>query len=160
MAKVSYNGKTVALISRNDLAKLHERLKKKVSNMKDFLIFRMEQMGEECVKIAREAGSYQDRTGNLRSSIGYMVMCDGKPVKFGESKVFEGTKGKGDKGAVEGKALLKRLQTKYPYGIVLVVCAGMNYAVYVEALYHKDVLTSSELKLESMARDLVSQLNL
>lgn len=159
-ASVSYNGKTVAIVSRTDVFKLRNALNIKMSELKQHLIMRMCAIGEESVKIAREAGSYQDRTGNLRSSIGYVVLDDGKPVKYGQQKVYKGKKGSGEKGVQQGKALLEQLQTKYPWGIVLIVCAGMNYAVYVEALYHKDVLTSAELKLESLARQLVSDLEL
>lgn len=32
--------------------------------------------GEVFVKYAREHGGYRDQTGNLRSSIGYTIICD------------------------------------------------------------------------------------
>lgn len=42
----------------------------------------LQQLGEECVTFARSdhANDWQDQTGNLRSSIGYMIFKDGKVV--------------------------------------------------------------------------------
>ena len=37
----------------------------------------LQRAGEEFVKIARKKGNYQDHTGNLRSSIGYVIVKDG-----------------------------------------------------------------------------------
>ncbi len=116
------------------------------------LIKRFTMIGEECVRIARESGSYNDITGNLRSSIGYVVLQDGKPVVNGASKQYSGTKGNGEAGPAAAEALLNQLQAKFPRGIVLIVCAGMNYAAYVENVRHKDVLTTAELLMESLIR--------
>lgn len=38
-------------------------------------------VGEAAVAEAREGGSYTDRTGNLRSSVGYVVSMDGRAVQ-------------------------------------------------------------------------------
>ena len=35
------------------------------------------EIGERCITEARDNGSYADRTGNLRNSVGYMVLLDG-----------------------------------------------------------------------------------
>ena len=37
----------------------------------------LQRAGEEFVKLARKKGNYQDHTGNLRSSIGYVIVKDG-----------------------------------------------------------------------------------
>ena len=42
--------------------------------------------------------------------------------------------------------------------VVLIVCAGMKYAAYVESIHHKDVLTSAELKAESLVNKLLNGL--
>ena len=34
----------------------------------------LQYIGERCVAEARENGSYQDRTGNLRNSVGYVIV--------------------------------------------------------------------------------------
>ena len=124
----------------------------------DSLIQRLSYIGEECVRIARQNGSYNDITGNLRSSIGYVVLYDGKPVVYGASKQYSGSQGNGEKGAAAAEALLNKVQAKYPWGVVLIVCAGMKYAAYVENIHHKDVLTSAELKAESLAKKLLNGL--
>ena len=38
----------------------------------------LQRAGEEFVKIARNSGKYIDHTGNLRSSIGYVIAINGK----------------------------------------------------------------------------------
>lgn len=146
------------IVSKTDMRKLKDELKTKMSEITDFLIFRFEQIGEECVKIARDNGSYHDITGNLRSSIGYAIFVDGKTVRQGAAKQFVGSQGDGAKGAAEGQALLNTLKSKFPWGVVLVICAGMEYAAYVEDIRHKDVLTSAEHVAERLVKELMGNL--
>lgn len=160
MAKVvsvhsKYKG---VIVSKTDMRKLKKGLEAKMKDIADILIKQLSYIGEECVRIARDSGDYNDITGNLRSSIGYVVLYDGKPVANGASKQYSGKKGNGEDGPPAAEALLTSLQAKYPWGIVLIVCAGMKYAAYVEAVHHKDVLTSAELKSESLARELLNGL--
>ena len=104
------------------------------------LIESLTRVGEEAVKLAKmippERG-FKDRTGNLRSSIGYVVLVDGKPVNV----AFAAVKG-GHAGVNEGKRLALQVGSKTE-GYALVVVAGMNYAVHVESK-GRDVLTSAE----------------
>lgn len=146
------------VVSKTDMRKLKKGVEAKMKNIADFLIFRLSQIGEECVRIARESGDYNNITGNLRSSIGYVILYDGKPVVYGASKQYSGKKGNGEAGPAAAEELLTSLQSKYPWGIVLIVCAGMKYAAYVEAVHHKDVLTAAELKCDSLCRDLLNGL--
>lgn len=120
----------------------------------------MRYVGEQCLTQARNYGNYQDITGNLRSSIGYAVLRAGKIVYQSSSKPYHGPKGDGSKGVSEGDALLKRLAGDYPSGIVLIVTAGMEYAVYVEEIHGKDVLTSSSLLAEKLVPELLAQIGL
>lgn len=94
----------------------------------------------------------------MRSSIGYVVLNDGKVVVQGASKQYDGKDGNGEAGAPAAESLLKQLQSKFPWGVVLIVCAGMKYAAYVEAVHHKDVLTSAELRAEELAKKLLNGL--
>ena len=100
-------------------------------------------IGEEAVSMAKtippERG-FTDRTGNLRSSIGYVVFKDGKPVNI----AFEAVKG-GHVGVHEGQRLAQQIGENYTDGYTLVVVAGMNYAEFVEAMENKNVLASAEL---------------
>ena len=154
MAKsVTYSSKYKGVVvNTTDYKAVNRALLNRKEELERLLIKRFTMIGEECVRIARESGSYNDITGNLRSSIGYVILHDGKPVVNGASKQYSGTKGNGEAGPPAAEALLKSLQAKFPWGIVLIVCAGMNYAAYVENVRHKDVLTTAELLMESLVR--------
>ena len=115
-------------------------------------------IGEHAVTIARDQGSYNDITGNLRSSIGYVILRDGEPVLQGESRQFSGPKGDGKEGVQVAEALLDQLRSEYPSGLVLIVCAGMNYASFVEDVHGLDVLTSAQLDTEQQAAEMVKEL--
>lgn len=98
-------------------------------------------IGEEAVKLAKmipPKRGFNDQTGNLRSSIGYVVVKDGKPVNVS----FGAVKG-GHTGVNEGQRLALQIGSKQTEGYALIVVAGMNYAVHVESK-GRDVLTSAE----------------
>ena len=108
--------------------------------------------GEYFVKLARESGTYQDQTGNLRSSIGYVIVKDGT-VLF---KNFEkaGKPKAESKEPIIGDQVGERLATRIASGIkgfVLVGVAGMNYSVYVEAK-GREVISGSVLQTEMLLR--------
>ena len=144
------------IVSKTDMRKLKQGLQRKMSDIVKHLVKQLSYIGEECIKIARENGKYNDITGNLRSSIGYVVLLDG--VIYGQNKQYKGKKGNGEAGPPAADALLKKLQAKFPWGVVLIVCAGMKYAAYVEAIHHKDVLTSAELRADALAKKLLKGL--
>lgn len=110
-------------------------------------------VGEQCIIEARENGDYTDRTGNLRSSIGYAVLLDGKVIQQGQANKVRN----GDKGLSEGLSYLKaRIAKASKKGVVLIVTAGMNYAEYVET--KRIVLSSAELKAPQIAKQLLTRL--
>ena len=101
-------------------------------------------LGNECVTEARDRSqeeSWFNQTGNLRSSVGYVVVAHGEIVK---TSGFE-TVLSGSEGSKTGKELAVRLAKNYSSGYVLIVVAGMHYAEYVEAKDSKSVLASAEL---------------
>lgn len=124
-------------------------------------IERLQYLGEMCVKHARlipKNVGFEDQTGNLRSSIGYMVFKDGMAVKGSYTQV-EG----GSEGVQAGESLARKVGSKSKDNkIMLVVTAGMNYAIYVESK-GRDVLTSAESlakqELPKMIEKLVSNIN-
>ncbi len=116
----------------------------------DACIEMLDYVGLQCVREARTARRYTDRTGNLRSSIGYYVLQDGRVVKKGG---FEALSGQATQGPSEGRKFIAEVASEHPSGIVLIVVAGMSYAAYVEARGY-NVLDSSEV----MAGKLVPQL--
>lgn len=101
-------------------------------------------LGERCVIEARDRPqeeSWIDRTGNLRSSVGYIISYNGNIVSYGGfKKAYSGSLG-----TYNGKRFAESIVKKYQTGYALVVVAGMNYAEYVEAMDNKVVLASAEL---------------
>lgn len=106
-------------------------------------------LGEECVVRVRDRSakeSWIDRTGNLRSSVGYAIYDHGR--KFIES-AFAIVKDGGE-GQSAGKDMIGSLANQYSNVFALVVVAAMNYADFVESLENKDVLASTELWARSV----------
>lgn len=155
-----------------DILKRYEALSKAVELEK---IEALQHLGEMCVSHARNVSppkGFFDRTGNLRSSIGYAVFLDGvavhsnyPPVKVAKGmikekrtarrKLKDGTiktytytakvkiGGSGEVGAAQGKTLAQKIGEQTK-GVALVVTAGMNYAVHVESK-GRDVISGAEL---------------
>lgn len=118
-------------------------------------LFWNSETGSHQSSIPSHTPNYIDWTANLRSSIGYVIVVDGK-VYNGNNPSFEvvsGSEGSGQEGAKEGKEYAKRLAQKYPTGVTLIVVAGMNYAKYVQARGY-DVTLSAE----HLATQLLQQL--
>lgn len=114
------------------------------------IIMRFSYIGEQFVINARNNATFTDVTGNLRSSIGYIVLKNGRQVAIsGFDTVKEGSKG-----TKEGKAYIRRLKAQYPTGYVLIVVAGMEYAAAVEAR-GKDVLTASSIIAQNQLKDAI-----
>ena len=102
-------------------------------------------VGEEFVNQARNTRTYKDRTGNLRSSIGYIVALDGE-IKISN---LEGT----GEGKARAKELVKEVLSDSSTGIVLIGVAGMQYASYVESKGY-DVISGSVPKASKILKEL------
>ena len=144
---------------------------KQVAKYEKLLLNNLHYVGEQCVKAARDLPSpkflnrsrqeipphqphYIDWTGNLRNSIGYVIVRGGNVVSLGGFKSAKG----GGEGAAEGKAYAEQLAAKFPQGIALIVVAGMNYAAYVSAKGY-DVLDTAELLAEKLVPQMMKQLS-
>ena len=116
----------------------------------------LENLGKDCVAEARDRAqeeSWFNQTGNLRSSIGYVVVAYGQIVKIsGFETVLNGSEG-----SKTGKELAESLAEKYSTGYALVVVAGMHYAEYVEAK-GKSVLASAELLAHAESYNMIEKL--
>ena len=130
-----------------DMNAMRSRFSRFFDEVEKKQIERLKMLGEMCVTQARgeHANNWQDQTGNLRSSVGYMVFKDGVSVEEGTfEQITPRNPQPGDvyDGATRGMQFCKTIgdQTR---GIALVVVAGMSYASYVEK-NGKDVLTSAE----------------
>jgi hypothetical protein len=120
--------------------------------VEDEQIKALQYLGEMCVAHARsipKEQGFQDRTGNLRGSIGYVVFVDGVAI---HSLYKDGA----SIGAKKGEALAKSVGAQKE-GICLVVTAGMNYALYVESR-GRDVVTSAELLAKQELPRMLEQL--
>ena len=109
-------------------------------------------LGERVVKYAREHGSYTDRTGNLRNSIGYVVVQYGRIA----AENFNIGSGHGDAKAQARAYALEGARELPDNKTYLVWVAGMEYAKYVEAKGF-DVLESSGNWVESTAERLKAE---
>lgn len=108
---------------------------------------------EQIINTARDNGSYKDRTHNLRSSIGGIIIVDGKIVyRAGFQQ-----KGDGAQGVADGIAFAESLVRECPKGIAAIVVAGREYASYVADRGY-DVLDSAENLAETIVPQMLSQL--
>jgi hypothetical protein len=125
----------------------------RVEAIKKALVYNLYAVGEQVLNAARLTNSYKDQTGNLRSSIGYVVAVDGEIVQMSSFEVVKD----GGEGSRGGKEYAMQLVRDFPQGVVLIVVAGMNYASYVSAKGY-DVLDSSELLADKLVPQMLQQL--
>jgi len=111
--------------------------------------------GEHFVVLARENGNYTNVTGNLRSSIGYMVILEGIVISEKFQKADQGTDG--ETGVRDAKRLAQELALTHNDGLVLIGLAGMDYALHVENIAGRDVISSSEQIAKQMVKQLLKK---
>ena len=107
-------------------------------------------VGEQFVSDARNnvdisgafpKGNYQDRTANLRSSIGYFVLNNGQIVA------------KNTKGTAEGEAAAMQVMQSVPKsGFQLIGVAGMEYAGYVENMGYNVISSQADTALVDLSK--------
>jgi hypothetical protein len=132
MIKASFNAKDV-----------EKMLKAKIAGMLKAVEAQLIRIGNEFVIDARLKADFTDRTGNLRSSIGYIVTLNGEIITQDFEPANKGT----DKvtGELTGQSLAMSVADDFVSGYALIVVAGMEYAAAVESM-GKDVLTGSSLQ--------------
>ena len=137
------------------MSEIDRYTEQKLKGLEQAVIRTLAYCGELCLNVARSTNSYKDQTGNLRSSIGYVVTVDGRIVNQSD---FETVK-KGWDGSKQGAAFAKQLVRRFPKGICLIVVAGMEYAAHVKNRGY-DVLDSSELTADRIVPYMLKQLGL
>ena len=156
----------MGLKCKTSSAEIEEYFDQRVKAIRQAQINNLVYVGEAAVKEARESGRYKDQTGNLRSSIGYCVLDNGKVIKESSFDVARGVwkddKGRkhpysGDAGSSEGREFLPKLISEHSKGLALIIVAGMNYAAYVEAKNY-NVLDSAEQMAERLLPQLLKGL--
>lgn len=126
------------------LDEIHKVLMKEANRVERLTIRALSYLGEQCVSRVRDREgnkSWYDQSGNLRSSVGYVIAYNGNIIQYSDFNQIK----QGSEGVSVGKNLAKELVKRYPNDYVLVIVAGMNYAEYVERKDNKDVLASTEL---------------
>lgn len=132
----------MALKGKFDQAAFEKRVQEAFERHRQNVIEALIWMGGECVKDAKSNGSYTDRTGNLRNSIGYVIFENGAILHEYFEKTTEGTEPSNENPINTGRNLAVEVGSDYE-GMALVVVAGMKYAMYVETRGY-NVLTSAE----------------
>lgn len=132
--------KLVFKLNKSDIEKLLNERKKRIEQA---VLLRLQRIGEQFVTNARDNANFTDRTGNLRSSIGYVIMKDGKQLFSNFQQVS-----KGKSGVSVAKEVAKEAAANFPTGYVLICVAGMDYAAAVESKGY-DVITSSSIAAEN-----------
>lgn len=135
--------------------KAKEYLDSRLERFRKSIINSLSHVGEVALTQARNNHKYTDRTGNLTSSIGYCILDNGKVVLESEFEVVLG----GHEGAKIGKQFLEEIKKEHKEGIVFIMVAGMNYAVYVEAM-GLDVLDSAEIMAKQMVPEILKEIRL
>lgn len=133
-------------------------IKQQREKLEAALIFRLEYLVEYLTNHAKsdQIAGYQDRTSNLKSSIGGFVMKDGKPVTYAGFINQAGA----TEGSQTGLEFINDLIQDYPNGYVLVIVAGMEYATYVENFHNLNVLKKTELEMRKELPKILEKLKL
>jgi len=115
------------------------------------LIREMEIIVAKLENHAKQSAGYNDITANLKSSIGGVVLKDGRPISYSG---FEGS----EDGANDGKTFINSLISQVGSGYVILIVAGMEYATYVENYHNLNVLKKTELTLQSQMTAMFAKL--
>ena len=140
------------------LDEIHKVLMKEANRVERLTIRALSYLGEQCVSRVRNRGgnkSWYDQSGNLRSSVGYVIAYNGSIIQYSDFNQIK----QGSEGVTVGKKLAEELVKRYSSDYVLVIVAGMNYAEYVERKDNKDVLASTELWAIDQVPKMLEKLN-
>ena len=139
------------------MKEVNSYLMAEASRIQTLTIRALARLGEETVRLARNRSkeeSWIDQTGNLRSSIGYVITHNGTVVIYSDFKQVK----QGSEGTKTGKDFALEIARQFANEYVLVVVAGMNYAEYVEARDNKDVLSTPELFAKKRLPEMLEKL--
>ncbi len=126
-----------------------------ISDVKQKQIEALQYVGEEFVNRARDLRTYQDDTGNLRASIGYIILDNGKVVDANFKKA-DGDDG--ETGVLFGYEKAEEVALLNPLGLVLIGVAGMNYAAAVESKGY-DVITGPAEECVKLLKEVIDEIH-
>jgi hypothetical protein len=130
----------MAIVPKFKPSDIAKKMQAHVEKIENAVLQRLQFIGETFVKNARSVDTYKDQTGNLRSSIGYVILKNGEQIASG----FPGSTAVGKSRSL---TVAQEVGSKHPKGLVVVVVAGMQYAAVVESKNY-DVLTSSSIQAQ------------
>lgn len=128
---------------------LNQYIEKSAQDIEKILIYGLEYAVEDLINHAIAHKGYKDQTSNLRSSIGGVVLKDGRPV------TFSGFSGSGQ-GVLTGMEYINSLIAQNSKGYVIIVAAGMAYATYVEDIHGLNVLKKTELVMRKEMDEIIT----
>lgn len=137
-----------ATFKMSDIKKLLEQKQRQVEQA---FFMALKRVGEEFVSNARQMGAYKDDTGNLRSSIHYLIIKNGQ-VLYDTSPSGSGEGAK--KAARMIARLTGRLSAKHPNAFILIGVAGMEYAAAVESKGFDVITGAGQIAAESLRKAL------
>ncbi|GAB3973832.1 hypothetical protein GCM10028806_28520 [Spirosoma terrae] len=140
--------------TQKDIRRYFEKKKQAIENL---ILRTLQYVGEQCVNQARTLNTYRDQTGNLRNSIGYMILHNGQVMHSDFQRTTTGSQPTTVDGKLVGESYAKKLVAEYMDGWVLLVVAGMNYAASVESR-GLDVLTSAKQLAERIVPQMLGDL--
>jgi hypothetical protein len=130
---------------------IRQYLAKQKELIENSILERFNRLGEVFVTNARNNNTYQDQSGNLRSSIGYMIFKNGEVI-------FEAFPGSQSIGVQAAKEVAQQVFRDNPNnGFVFIGVAGMEYALAVESKGY-DVITGSSIVAETALKKSMKQL--
>ena len=133
--------------SEINIDEIMKNVRKAADILIDDVVTTLEMACIEVVRQARLVNTYQDQTGNLRSSIGCAVYKDG--VRVSENYEAHAAGESGATGVNEARSFVDEIAMGYQGRTCAIIVAGMDYAVYVESKGF-DVITGSANQFASI----------
>jgi hypothetical protein len=130
----------VSLTPKFNRQQIAQAIKERKKRIEEAILLRLQRVGEQFVNNARRNANFKDRTGNLRSSIGYVILKDGVQL-FDNFAQRAG----GPQGEQVAKDLVEEVKKNFPTGFVLIGVAGMDYAAAVESKGFDVITTSADI---------------
>jgi len=130
---------------------INNRIDRFVLSIEKRIILTLAMVGEAFVNAARSTQTYHDQTGNLRSSIGYIIAKNGEIIQ----EDVQGT----PEGQAQARKIVSEVLRKNTKGFVLIGVAGMEYACAVEAKGY-DVITGSIPAAKDLLRKKIKEYRL